>query len=53
VQAEEVVAIVTSSLTRWSKRRRRYINCDCEAAHFKLWQDYFDDDCVYPHRTSD
>jgi hypothetical protein len=36
VQAEEVVAIVTSSLTLWLKRWRRYINCDCEAAHFKL-----------------
>jgi hypothetical protein len=28
------------------KRRRRYINLDCESSHARLHQDYFADDCV-------
>jgi hypothetical protein len=51
LQAEEVVAAIASLSTRCLKRHRRYINCDHEAAHFSLWHDYFNDDCVYPCRT--
>jgi hypothetical protein len=52
LQAEEVAAAAGSSSTWGSKRHRWYINRDCEATHFRLWHDYFDDDCVYPHPTS-
>jgi hypothetical protein len=48
LQAEEVVAAAVSSSVRGLKRRRWYVNHDREAAHFRLWHDYFDDDCVYP-----
>jgi hypothetical protein len=41
-------APVASSSTRQSKRHRCYINRDCEAVHFRLRHDYFDDDYVYP-----
>jgi hypothetical protein len=41
-----------SSSTRGPKRRRRYVNRDREAAHFRLRHDYFDDDYVYPRPTS-
>jgi hypothetical protein len=51
VQAEEATAAAASSSTRRSKRRRRYVNRDREAAHFRLRQDYFNDDCVYPPHT--
>jgi hypothetical protein len=47
-QAEEAATAVTSSSTRWLKRHRCYINSDREVAHFRLWHDYFNDDCVYP-----
>jgi hypothetical protein len=46
-QAEEPTAAVASSSTRGSKYRRRYVNRDREAAHFRLRHDYFNDDCVY------
>jgi hypothetical protein len=36
LQAEEVVATAASSSTRGPKRRRRYVNHDREAAHFRL-----------------
>jgi hypothetical protein len=36
LQAEEVVATAASSSTRGPKRRRRYVNRDREAAHFRL-----------------
>jgi hypothetical protein len=49
LQAEEATA---SSSTQWLKRRRRYVNHDREASHFRLRHDYFDDDCVYPRHTS-
>jgi hypothetical protein len=52
VQAEEAAAAAASSSTRRSKRSRCYINRDHEAAHFRLWHDYFDNDYVYPHHTS-
>jgi hypothetical protein len=52
LQAEEAVAVAASSSTRGSKRRRRYINRDREAAHFRPRHNYFDDDCVYPRPTS-
>jgi hypothetical protein len=42
LQAEEVAAIAASSSTRGPKRRRRYVNRDREAAHFRLRHDYFD-----------
>jgi hypothetical protein len=48
LQAEEDATAAASSSTRRSKRCRRYVNCDREADHFRLWHDYFDDDCVYP-----
>jgi hypothetical protein len=51
LQAEEAVVVAASSSTRGPKRRWRYVNRDCEAAHFRLRHDYFDDDCVYPHPT--
>jgi hypothetical protein len=47
-QAEEAATAVTSSSTRRLKRHRCYINSDREVAHFRLWHDYFNDDCVYP-----
>ena len=52
LQAEEAAATAASSSTRGPKRRRRFVNRDREAAHFRLRHDYFDDDCVYPHPTS-
>jgi hypothetical protein len=52
LQAEEAAAAAASSSTRGSKHRRRYVNRDHEAGHFKLRHDYFDDDCVYPRPTS-
>jgi hypothetical protein len=48
LQAKEVMDAVASSSTRRLKRRRRYINCNRETAHFRLRHDYFDDDYVYP-----
>jgi hypothetical protein len=54
LQAKEDETAAASSSTRRSKRCRRYVNCDREADHFRLWHDYFDDDCVYPillHRS--
>jgi hypothetical protein len=48
LQAEEVVAAIASSSIRGPKRHRRYVNRDREPAHFRLWHDYFDNDCVYP-----
>jgi hypothetical protein len=41
-------APVASLSTRQSKRHRCYVNRDCEAVHFRLRHDYFDDDYVYP-----
>jgi hypothetical protein len=52
LQAEEVAAAAASSSTRGLKRHRRYVNRGREAAYFRLWHDYFDDDCVYLHPTS-
>jgi hypothetical protein len=52
LQAEEVMAAVASLSTRGTSHRRRYVNRDREAAHFKLRHVYFDDDCVYPCPTS-
>jgi hypothetical protein len=52
LQADEAVAAVASSSTQGPKHRRRYINRDREATHFRLRHDYFDDDCVYLHPTS-
>jgi hypothetical protein len=52
LQAEEATAAVASLSTRGSKRHHRYVNRDREAAHFRLWHDYFNDDCVYPRPTS-
>jgi hypothetical protein len=52
LQAKEAATAAASSLTRGIKRRRRYVNRDREAAHFRLQHDYFDDDCVYPRPTS-
>jgi hypothetical protein len=51
LQAEEAVAVAASSSTRGSKRRR-YVNRDREAAHFRPRHNYFDDDYVYPRPTS-
>jgi hypothetical protein len=48
LQVEETTVATSSSSTRWLKRRRSYINHDCEASHFRLWHDYFDDDYLYP-----
>jgi hypothetical protein len=48
LQAKKAVAAAASSSTRGSKRCRRYVHRDREAAHFRLRHDYFDDDCVYP-----
>jgi hypothetical protein len=48
LQAKEAATTVASSSTRGPKRRRRYVNRDYEMAYFRLWHDYFDDDCVYP-----
>jgi hypothetical protein len=52
MQAEEAAATSASLSTRRPKFRRRYINRDREAAHFRLRHDYFDDDCIYPRHTS-
>jgi hypothetical protein len=52
LQADEAAVAVASSSTQGPKHRRRYVNHDREAAHFRLWHDYFDDDCVYPRPTS-
>jgi hypothetical protein len=38
------------SLSTW--RLKHCVNHDHEAAHFSLWHDYFNDDCVYPRHTS-
>jgi hypothetical protein len=51
VHAEEVTAAAGSSWTWQSKHHQRCVNHDREAAHFRLWHDYFDDDCMYPHNT--
>jgi hypothetical protein len=51
LQADETVTAAASSSTRGSKRRRRYVNRNCEAAHFMLQHDYFDNDCVYLRPT--
>jgi hypothetical protein len=48
LQAEEVATAAASSSTRGPKRHRRYVNRNRETAHFRLWHDYFNDDCVYP-----
>jgi hypothetical protein len=48
LQAEGATAAAASSSTRGLKYRRRYVNRDCEAAHFRLRHNYFDDDWVYP-----
>jgi hypothetical protein len=52
LQAEEAAATAASSSTRGPKHHQQYVNRDREAAHFRLWHDYFDDDCVYPRPTS-
>jgi hypothetical protein len=41
LQAEETATATASSSTRRPKRRRRYINRDREAAHFRLRRSYF------------
>jgi hypothetical protein len=46
LEAEEAVVAAASSSTRCMNRRRRYVNRDHEAAHFRLRHDYFDDDCM-------
>jgi hypothetical protein len=48
LQAEELAAAAASSSTRRPKLCRCYVNYDREAAHFRLWHDYFDDDYVHP-----
>jgi hypothetical protein len=48
LQAEEAIVATASLSTQRLKRHRHYVNCDREAAHFRLQHDYFDDDCVYP-----
>jgi hypothetical protein len=48
LQAEEAAAAATSSSTQRLKRHRHCVNRDREGAHFRLGQDYFDDNCVYP-----
>jgi hypothetical protein len=52
LQVEEAITAATSSSTERLKRHRRYANRDCEATHFRLRHDYFDDDCVYPRHAS-
>jgi hypothetical protein len=52
LQTEEVTTAAASSPTRGTKRHRRYVNRECEAAHFRLRHDYFDDDCMYLYPTS-
>jgi hypothetical protein len=52
LQAKEPAVVTASSSTRGPKRRQRYVNHDHEAAYFRSWHDYFDDDCVYPCPTS-
>jgi hypothetical protein len=47
LQAKETATANASLSTRGPKRHRRYVNRDREAAHFRLWHDYFNDDCVY------
>jgi hypothetical protein len=46
LQAKETVTAASSSSSQGQKRRQRYVNRDREVTHFKLWHDYFDDDCV-------
>jgi hypothetical protein len=52
LQVKEAAATAAFLLTQGPKRRRRYVNRNREAAHFRLRHGYFDDDCVYPHPTS-
>jgi hypothetical protein len=53
-QAKSILAAeeAGSLSTRRSKHRQRYVDCDHEATHFRLWHDYFDDNCVYLRHTS-
>jgi hypothetical protein len=46
LQAKETVTAASSSSSQGQKRHQRYVNRDREVTHFKLWHDYFDDDCV-------
>jgi hypothetical protein len=48
LQVEKATAATASSSTWGTKRRWRYVNRDREAAHFSLWNDYFDNGCIYP-----
>jgi hypothetical protein len=41
-----------SSSTPQPKHHQRFVNRDLEAAHLRLWYDYFDVVCVYPRHTS-
>jgi hypothetical protein len=43
LQAEDATTAAASSSTQRSKHHRHYVNCDHEAAHFKLRDDYFDE----------
>jgi hypothetical protein len=52
LQVEETAVAAASSSTRGPKRHRQYVNRDCETTHFRLWHDYFNDNCVYPRPTS-
>jgi hypothetical protein len=47
-EAEEAATAAALSSTQRLKRRQFYANRDREAAHFRLWHDYFDDNYVYP-----
>jgi hypothetical protein len=47
VQVEEAATAAASSSTRRPKHRRCYVNRNREAAYFRLWHDYFDNDYVY------
>jgi hypothetical protein len=49
VQAEEATTFLT---TRRQNRHRRYVNRDCDGAHFRLRQNYYDDDYMYLCHTS-
>jgi hypothetical protein len=51
LQVEETTVATASSSTRRSKRHRYYTNRDREAAHLRLWHDYFNDDCMYSRHT--
>jgi hypothetical protein len=48
LQAKDVATVAASSSIQGPKHCRQYINRDCEVAHFKLWHNYFGDDCMYP-----